>query len=66
MKPFALFALAFLLSPAALAQRRTFVVNPDGSEVKMTFNTTHQLVNGTFHVQSGLIDFDPKSVPASA
>jgi polyisoprenoid-binding protein YceI len=61
MKPFARFALAFLLAPAALAQHQTFVVNPDGSEVKMTLNTTHELVNGTFHVQSGVIDFDPRA-----
>jgi polyisoprenoid-binding protein YceI len=59
MKPFVLFAFVLLLAPAALAQHQTFVVNPDGSEVKMTLNTTRELVNGTFHVQSGVIDFDP-------
>lgn len=58
MKSFAAFALAGLLAPAALAQHQTFVVNPDASEVKMTLNTTHELVNGTFHVQSGSIEFD--------
>jgi polyisoprenoid-binding protein YceI len=59
LKPFALFALAMLLAPVALAQDQTFVVNADGSEVKMTLKTTNELVNGTFHVQSGVIDFDP-------
>lgn len=61
MKPFVLFVFACLLAPAVLAQHQTFVVNPDASEVKMTLNTTHELVNGTFHVQSGAIDFDPSA-----
>jgi polyisoprenoid-binding protein YceI len=58
MKFFAVFAVAVLLAPAALAQHQTFVVNPDASEVKMTLKTTHEVVNGTFHVQSGSIEFD--------
>jgi polyisoprenoid-binding protein YceI len=58
MKAFAFIALALLLVPAALAQRQTFVVNPNSSEVKMTLKTTHEVVNGTFHVQSGSIEFD--------
>ena len=58
MKSFAAFALAVILTPAAFAQHQTFVVNPDASEVKMTLKTTHELVNGTFHVQSGSIEFD--------
>jgi polyisoprenoid-binding protein YceI len=62
MKPFAPLALGVILAPAALAQHQTFVVNPDASEVKMTLKTTHELVNGTFHVQSGSIEFD-RSTP---
>ena len=58
MKSFAIFALAGLLAPAALAQHQTFVVNPDASEVKITLKTTHEVVNGTFHIQSGFIEFD--------
>ena len=58
MKSFTVFALAAVLAPAALAQHQTFVVNPDASEVKITLKTTHELVNGTFHVQSGSIEFD--------
>jgi polyisoprenoid-binding protein YceI len=58
MKSFAVFALAVILAPAALAQHETFVVNPDASEVKMTLKTTHEVVNGTFHIQSGSIEFD--------
>ena len=58
MKSFAAFALALSLTPAALAQHQTFAVDPDASEVKVTLKTTHELVNGTFHIQSGSIGFD--------
>ena len=58
MKSFTIFALAVLLAPAALAQQQTFVANPDASEVKMTLKTTHEVVNGTFHIQSGSVEFD--------
>jgi polyisoprenoid-binding protein YceI len=59
MRSFAVFALAVILTPAAvLAQHQTFFVKPDASEVKMTLQTTHEIVNGTFHVQSGSIEFD--------
>lgn len=59
MRFFAVLALAALLGPAAVAQHQTFAVNPDASEVKMTLNTTHEVVNGTFHIQSGSIEYDP-------
>jgi polyisoprenoid-binding protein YceI len=62
MKSFTVFALAAVLAPAALAQHQTFVVNPDTSEVKMMLKTTHELVNGGFHVLSGSIEFD-RSTP---
>ena len=62
MRSFAVLALAAVLAPAAFAQHQTFVVNPDASEVKITLKTTHELVNGTFHVQSGSIEFD-RSTP---
>ena len=58
MKSFTIFALAVLLTPDAMAQQQTFVANPDGSEVKMTLKTTHEVVNGTFHLQSGSLTFD--------
>ena len=58
MKSLAVFTLAVLLAPTALAQRQTFVANPDASEVKMTLKTTHEVVNGTFHIQSGSLEFD--------
>jgi hypothetical protein len=58
MKSFVVLALAAVLAPAVFAQHQTFAVNPDASEVKMKLNTTHEVVNGTFHVQSGSINFD--------
>jgi polyisoprenoid-binding protein YceI len=58
MKSFAVLALAVILGPAALAQHQTFTVNPDASEIKMKLNTTHEVVNGAFHIQSGSIEFD--------
>ncbi|WP_263375783.1 YceI family protein [Granulicella aggregans] len=58
MKVFAVITLAVFLAPAALGQHQTFAVNPDASEVKIKLNTTHEIVNGTFHVHSGSVDFD--------
>ena len=58
MKSFAVLALAVILGPAALAEHQTFTANPDASEVKIKLNTTHEVVNGTFHIQSGSIVFD--------
>jgi polyisoprenoid-binding protein YceI len=58
MKSSTVLALVVMFAPAALAQHQTFAVNPDASEIKMTLNTTHEVVNGTFHIQSGSIEFD--------
>lgn len=59
MKIFAVLAFTAMLVPAAmLAQQQIFVVNPDASQIKMTLNTTHEVVHGTFHIQSGSIEFD--------
>lgn len=58
MKFLAVLALALISATTALGQHQTLVVNPDASEVRMKLNTTHEVVNGTFHVQSGSIDFD--------
>jgi len=62
MKCLALLPLVGILVPAALAQHQTFTVNPDASEITMTLKTTHELVNGVFHVQSGSIEFE-RSAP---
>lgn len=58
MKALAALGFAVILVPAALAQRQVFAANADASEVKMALKTTHELVNGTFHIQSGSIEFD--------
>ena len=61
MKKFALASFLTILvvvAPAAFAQHQTFVVNPDASQVAFALGGGHH-VNGTFHVQSGSIDFDP-------
>jgi polyisoprenoid-binding protein YceI len=65
MKSFTVFALAVLLAPVALAQQQTFVANPDASEVKMTLKTTHEVVNGIFHIQSGSLEFDRSAAKMS-
>ena len=65
MKSFTVFALAVLLAPGAMAQQQTFVANPDASEVKMTLKTTHEVVNGTFHIQSGSLEFDRSAAKMS-
>jgi polyisoprenoid-binding protein YceI len=62
MKSCAVFALAAVLASTALAQHQSFAVNLDASQVKMTLNTTHEVVSGAFHLQSGWIEFD-RSAP---
>jgi polyisoprenoid-binding protein YceI len=62
MKSCLFLSLTLLLTPSLLAQQQTFVIRPDASQVSMTLNTTHEVVHGTFHVQSGSIDFD-RSLP---
>jgi polyisoprenoid-binding protein YceI len=54
---FLVMPLAFI--PAALAQHQTFTVNPNASQVAFTLGGNAHHVQGTFHVQSGSIDFDP-------
>ncbi|MGA2674891.1 MAG: YceI family protein [Terracidiphilus sp.] len=49
------------LAPAAFAQHQTFTVNPDASQVGFTLGGNTHHVQGTFHVQSGSIDFDPEA-----
>ena len=65
MKSFAVLALAAILAPTALAQHQAFAVNPDASEVKMTLKTTREVVNGTFHIQSGSLEFDRSAAKMS-
>jgi polyisoprenoid-binding protein YceI len=65
MKSFTICTLAVLLAPVAFAQQQTFLANPDASEVKMTLKTTHEVVNGIFHLQSGSLNFDRSAAKIS-
>jgi polyisoprenoid-binding protein YceI len=50
--------LSLVLLPVAFAQHQTFTVNPDSSKIAFSLGgNTHQ-VDGSFHAQSGSIDFD--------
>jgi len=53
--------LALLPTLGISAQQQTFTVDTGQSEVHMKLNTTHEVVNGTFRVQSGMIQFDRAS-----
>jgi polyisoprenoid-binding protein YceI len=53
------FALVPIGAPIAHAQQQTFTVKPDSSQVGFALAGTGHHVNGTFHVQSGSIEFDP-------
>jgi len=52
------FALSLAIAPAVLAQHQTFTVNPDASKIAFALGGNTHHVDGSFHVQSGTIDFD--------
>lgn len=54
-----LFAIPFALVSGAFAQHETFQVSPDASQVTFTLGGSGHHVQGTFHVESGAINFDP-------
>ena len=56
--PLPIMTLAVILAPAAFAQHQTFQVDPTTSSVEMTLQTTHEVVQGVFHLQPGSIEFD--------
>jgi polyisoprenoid-binding protein YceI len=47
-----------LATASAFAQHQTFHVNPETSQVAFTLGGSGHHVQGTFHVQSGQIEFD--------
>jgi polyisoprenoid-binding protein YceI len=51
-------ALPLALAPVAFAQHQTFAVNPNASQIAFSLGGNFHHVEGTFHVQSGSIDFD--------
>ncbi len=58
MRLTAVIACAGFLAQAAFAQHQSFAVNPSESKVTITLNTTHEVVTGSFRVQSGTVEFD--------
>ncbi len=54
-------AIPFAFASGALAQHQTFRVNPDSSQVAFALGGSGHHVQGTFHVQQGSIDFDPRA-----
>jgi polyisoprenoid-binding protein YceI len=59
------FILSVALAPMAFAQHQTFTVNPDASKVAFALGGNTHHVEGTFHVQSGSIDFDSSTISGS-
>jgi len=53
-----LVALPLLFASSVLAQHQTFAVSPESSEVSFTLGGSDHGIHGTFHVQSGSVDFD--------
>jgi len=51
-------AAPLLLSPLAFAQHQSFSVNAEASQVAFALGGSGHHVQGTFHVQSGTVDFD--------
>lgn len=54
----AFIAGSMLFALSAFAQHQTFTVDPDASQVAWALGGNGHHVSGTFHVQSGSIDFD--------
>lgn len=64
MKVFAMLSLSVLtasITATSVAQSQTFQVNPDASKVAFALGGSGHHVDGTFHVQSGSINFDSAS-----
>ena len=54
----AFIASSLLFAASAFAQHQTFIVDPNASQVAWSLGGNGHHVTGTFHVQSGSIDFD--------
>ena len=52
-------AIPLTITTGAFAQHEIFNVNPDASKVAFALTGSGHHVDGTFHVESGKIDFDP-------
>ncbi len=60
-----LITLPLLFVPSAFAQHQTFTVSPDASQVAFSLGGSDHGTHGTFHVQSGMIDFNPSTARIS-
>jgi polyisoprenoid-binding protein YceI len=58
VRPFAVIATSFLFAATAFAQRQTFTIDPSASQIDWALGGNGHHVNGTFHVQSGSVNFD--------
>ena len=54
----AVLTVSLLISTSAFAQRQTFSVDPNASQVAWGLGGNGHHVTGTFHVQSGTVEFD--------
>ena len=54
----AVFVALLLFASGVFAQHQTFTVDPNASQIAFALGGSGHHVNGTFHVQSGSIDFD--------
>ena len=54
-----------VIASRAFAQHQTFTVNPQASDVAFTLGGSAHTTHGTFHVESGVIDFDPSATKIS-
>jgi polyisoprenoid-binding protein YceI len=60
--PSFLVALPLFLTSGAFGQQQTFKIDPQASQVAFSLGDILHTVKGTFHVQSGIVDFD-RSAP---
>jgi len=60
--PSFLFVLPLFLASDAFGQQESFKIDPQASQVAFPLGDILHTVKGTFHVQSGAVDFD-RSVP---
>ncbi len=58
-------ALSLFVATPAFAQHQTFSIVPGSSDVSFTLNGSDHSTHGTFHVESGTVDFDRSAAKIS-
>lgn len=56
--PHIVIVLPWFLASSGLAQHQTLTISPESSVISFTLVGSAHETHGTFHVQSGSIDFD--------